>query len=233
MVTPPPVAPEHQSAQSAPTAERAIAGVIGTAAGVAGVIAVFETTNELGTAALFIVAGAFLICATFGVVPTRVRVGNNEVNVGRAALHTLEQIVSESDLPTQERVIEALETNLARDGIERTPDDAVAAMLDRFVRYSGSDAARAFHDEMVARGWTPSTPKKSTYIRWNFAGAADQVSLFQNSGQIVIASSKLGKLVSSMPGATPRAKEELVFSYSDGIQHALDVAEVLRRFADR
>jgi hypothetical protein len=75
--------------------QRLLAGVIGLAAGIGGTLAVFQTTNELGTAALFLVAGAFLICSTFGVVPTRLKVGDNEVNVGRAALHTLEKIVNE------------------------------------------------------------------------------------------------------------------------------------------
>src|SRR5689334_18234966 len=102
-----------KQAASAPVArmERIVAGAFGVAASVAGTFAVFRTTNELGTAALFLVAGAFLLCATFGVVPTRFKVGDNEVTVGRAALQTLEQLVSEGDLPTQEKAIEAMEEN--------------------------------------------------------------------------------------------------------------------------
>lgn len=52
------------------------------------------------------------------------------MTVGRAALHTLEQIVCESDLQTQEKVIETLEANLARHAITRTDDKAVPAILE-------------------------------------------------------------------------------------------------------
>lgn len=217
----------------APTGQRVVAGSIGTAAAVGGAFAVFETTNELGTAALFIVAGAFLICATFGVVPTRFKVGDNEVSVGRAALHTLEQIVSEADLPTQEKVIDSLEANLARDGITRTTDDAVAAMLNRFVRYSGSESSRLIHDELIASGWKPSTPSKSTYIRWTYAGKQQQASLFQNSGQLVVASNRLVDAVRDLPGADLRLpKNEVVFSYGGDADAALAAAEAVRQFVD-
>lgn len=217
----------------APLSQRIGAGVVGLAAAVGGAFAVFETTNELGTAALFIVAGAFLICAIFGLVPTRVKVGNNELSVGRAALHTLERIVSEADLSTQEMVIDTLEANLARDGITRTSDDAVDAMLNRFVRYSGSELARVFHDELLGAGWSPSTPAKSSYIRWTFAGKKQQVSLFQNSGQIVVASNRLVDVVRDYPGADLRlSKNEIVFSYAAGTDEALAASDALRRFAD-
>jgi hypothetical protein len=67
----------HQSFDGlAPTSQRAVAAVVGLAAAVGGTFAVFDTTNELGTAALFLVAGAFLLCVTFGVVPTRFKVGD-------------------------------------------------------------------------------------------------------------------------------------------------------------
>ncbi|NYE38008.1 hypothetical protein F4692_003153 [Nocardioides cavernae] len=230
-------APENAGRQPvgdvAPLGQRVVAGAIGLAAAVGGAFAVFETTNELGTAALFIVAGAFLICATFGVVPTRFKVGNNEVSVGRAALHTLEQIVSEADLPTQEKVIDSLEANLARDGIRRTPDDAVAAMLSRFVRYSGSESARSVHDELLATGWTPSTPPKSTYIRWTYPGKRQQASLFQNSGQLVVASNRLVDAVRDLPGGELRLpKNEVVFSYGADTGGALAAADAIRRFVD-
>jgi hypothetical protein len=217
----------------ASTSQRVLSGVIGAAAAVGGTFAVFETANELGTAALFLVAGAFLICATFGVVPTRVKVGDNEVSVGRAALHTLEQIVSESDLPTQESVIDTMEANLARGGITRTPDDAVAAMLGRFERYSGSDRSRQIHDELLATGWTPATPAKSTYIRWTYRGRSRQVSLFQNSAQLVAASNRLVDVVSGLPGADHRLpKNEVVFNYSNGVEDALTAAKVVQGYAD-
>jgi hypothetical protein len=220
-------------AGQASVAERLVAGTVGAAAAVGGTFAVFDTTNELGTAALFIVAGAFLVCATFGVVPTRFKVGDSEVTVGRAALHTLEQIVSESDLPTQEKAIDTLEENLARVGITRTDDDAVAAMLDRFVRYSGSDLSRAIHDQLLRTGWTPATPPKSTYIRWTYSGRRHQVSLFQNSAQLVAASNRLVELVQGLPGGDLRLpKNEVVFNYSESIDHAVAAAEVIRSFAD-
>ncbi len=223
----------QQAADLATTTQRALAGLVGIAAGVGGTLAMYETTNELGTAALFIVAGVFLLCATFGVVPTRVRVGNSEVSVGRAALHTLEQIVSESDLPTQEKVIDTLEANLARGGITRSDDEAVAAMLDRFVRYSGSDSARHLHDELLAAGWSPSTPAKSTYIRWTYSGTRQQASLFQNSAQLVVASNRLVEVVRDFPGADLRLpKNEVVFSYPVSIDSATAAADAIRRYAD-
>jgi hypothetical protein len=228
---PKPTAPPAAGAAS--TTERILAGAIGVAAGIGGAIAVFETSNELGTAALFLVAGAFLVCATFGVVPTRLKVGDNEVSVGRAALQTLEQIVSDSDLPTQERVIDTLEANLARDGITRTSDDAVAAMLGRFERYSGSELPRRLHDELLVAGWTPSTPAKSTYIRWSYAGARNPVSLFQNSAQLVAASNRLVDVVLPLPGAEHRMpKNEVLFNYSRSLDEALAAAETIQRYAD-
>lgn len=153
--------------------------------------------------------------------------------MGRAALNTLEQIVNEADPPTQERVIATLEKNLARDGITRTTDEAVAAMLKRFVRYSGSDASQLIHDELLANGWTPSTPPKSTYIRWSYPGQRQPASLFQNSGQLVVASNRLVDAVRGLPGADLRLpKNEVVFSYGADVQPALAAADAVRRFAD-
>lgn len=135
-------------------------------------------------------------------------------------------------MPTQENVIETLEANLARDGIRRTPDDAVAAMLGRFERYSGSDLPRQLHDELLIAGWTPSTPAKSTYIRWTYAGSEHQVSLFQNSAQLVVASNRLVDVV-ALPGAEHRLpKNEVAFNYSARVGDALMAAETIRRFAD-
>ncbi|KRF24373.1 hypothetical protein ASG95_07365 [Phycicoccus sp. Soil803] len=213
--------------------ERIVAGTFGVAASVAGTFAVFRTTNELGTAALFLVAGAFLLCATFGVVPTRFKVGDNEVTVGRAALQTLEQLVSEGDLPTQEKAIEALEENLARAGITRTSDDAVRAMIARFDRYSGSHLSQALHDELLRSGWSPTTPPKSTYVRWSYDGKLHNVSVYQNSAQLIVNSNRIVDQVVGLPGYEHRtAKNEVIFNYSEGIEPALEAANVLRRYAD-
>ncbi|MGB4835658.1 MAG: hypothetical protein WBP28_06280, partial [Nostocoides sp.] len=187
----------------------------------------------LGTAALFLIAGAFLLCATFGVVPTRFKVGDNELTVGRAALHTLEQLVSEGDPSTQEKAIEVMEENLARVGITRTSDDAVRAMIARFDRYSGSNLAQALHDQLLESHWTASTPTKSTYVRWSYDGRVHQVSVYQNSAQLIVNSNRAVDHVIDLPGAVHRtAKNEVVFNYSEGIEHAVSAAAALRRYAD-
>jgi hypothetical protein len=106
-------------------------------------------------------------------------------------------------------------------------------MLGRFERYSGSELPRRIHDEMTAAGWQPSTPQKSTYIRWSYAGKHQQVSMFQNSAQLVAASNRLVDLVVALPGADHRtSKNEVVFNYSNGVEPALTAADVVRRFAD-
>lgn len=159
--------------------------------------------------------------------------GDNEISVGRAALQTLEQIARESDAPMQENVIDMMEDNLARAGITRTSDQAVAAMLDRFVRYSGSQLPLAVDDALRARGWTPTTPPKSTYIRWTYAGPVQEVAVYQNSAQLVVNSNRLVEAVKGQAGSNYRsARNDVVFSYAEGIEDALAAADRLQRMAE-
>ncbi len=216
-----------------PRTTRLAAGVLGLVAAGAGIAAVFTTTNELGTAALLLVGGAFLICATFGLVPTRLRIGENEMTVGRAALNTLERIVSEADAPTQEKVLDTMTDELAAQGVTRTPDEAVSAMLDRFTRYAGSELARQLHDVLVDDGWIPSTPAKSTYIRWTYRGTKQQASCYQNSAQLVVASNRLVEVVRDLDGAEHRMpNNEVIFIYTTGIEKAHSAAQQLQHFAN-
>lgn len=195
--------------------------------------ATYFTDNELGTAALLLVAGVFLMCATFAIVPTRLRIGDNEVSVGRAAMNTLERIVSEADSPTQERTLETFEEELAVRGVQRTTNEAVASMLDRFIRYSGSELPRILHDALLDAGWVPSTPSKSTYIRWTFSGKEHVVNVYQNSAQIVIAANRLVDVVLGMPGVVHRTtKNEVVVSYASGVDDAMAVIDAVQRYAD-
>lgn len=121
----------------------------------------------------------------------------------------------------------------ARGGIARTPKNAVASMLGRFERYSGSHLAPRIHKGMLAAGWTPSTPAKSTYIRWTYLGARHRVSLYQNSAQLVAASNQLIDVVVGLPGADHRMpKNEVVFDYSSGVEHALAAADAVQQYAN-
>jgi hypothetical protein len=216
---------------SASPVERAIAGFIGCVAAAAGALAVFRTDNELGSGALLLAAAAFLVMATFGLVPVRFKVGDKEMEVGRAALHTLDKVLREADPATQETAIDAFEDELAARGITRESDDAVEAMLRRFERYSGSTNPRTVHDSLKASGWLPFTPAKSTYIRWVYNGKSRTVSLFQNSGALVAASVHLRDFAKDLPGATAGPKQEMVFAYAGDPATAIDAADAIRRFA--
>ncbi len=175
---------------------------------------------------------AFLIMATFGLVPVRFKVGDKEMEVGRAALRTLDKVFREADPATQEAVIDTFEGELAEGGVKREPGDAVDAMLGRFVRYSGSSNPRTIHDALLATGWQPFTPGKSTYIRWVYNGKARAVSLFQNSGTLVASTVQLRDFAKTLTGATVGPKDEAVFAYAGDPTQAIDACDEIRRYAD-
>ncbi|MFG1627890.1 hypothetical protein [Kribbella sp. NPDC049227] len=224
--------PTHNGPAASPR-ERAFAAVIGGVTAAAGALAVFWTENEVGSAALLLIGAAFLAMATFGLVPTRFKVGDNVVDVaGRAALRTLEEVVRESDSATQDKVLDAFEGELEAQGVRRDPGDAVEAMLNRFERYSGSQSPRAVHDYLLQSGWRPSTPGKSTYIRWVYSGKARSVTLFQNSGTLSAASVQIRDYAKTLPGATVGSKDEALFVYAGDPNLAMEAADSIRQFAD-
>lgn len=212
--------------------ERAIAGSIGVVSAAAVVAAVFQTENEVGSGALVLVGAAFLVMATFGLVPIRFKVGDKEMEVGRAALKTLDKVLRQADPQTQEDALETFEEELAARGVQREPGDAVEAMLSRFERYSGSHNPRTVHDALLSSGWKPFTPGKSTYIRWVYNGKRT-VSLFQNSGTLVAASVQIKDYAKTLAGVSVVGpKEDAVFAYAADPTPAIDAADAIRRYAD-
>ncbi|TCC57968.1 hypothetical protein E0H73_26815 [Kribbella pittospori] len=222
--------PSNGSAAS--PGERAIAALIGCVTAAAGALAVFWTENEVGSGALLLIGAAFLAMATFGLVPVRFKVGDKEMEVGRAALRTLEDVLRESDAATQDKVIDAFEGELEARGVTREPGDAVDAMLSRFERYAGSRNPRTVHDYLLASGWQPFTPGKSTYIRWVYNGKAHSVSLFQNSGTLTAASVQVRDYARTLEGADRGPKDEALFVYAVDPSPAMGAADSIRRFAD-
>lgn len=132
-------------------------------------------------------AGAtFLVMAIFGLVPVRFKVGDKEVWVAREALRAIAEVAKATDVGAQEEIVARFEEGLEAHGVPRDHAQAVESMLVRFERYSGSPNARLVHDALVAMGWQPSVPPKSTYIRWSYTGRKT-VSLFQRSGSLAVA----------------------------------------------
>lgn len=212
--------------------QRSAAALVGFMTAGAGITAVFLTDNELGSAALLVVGGAFIAMATFQLIPTRFRMGDNEMQVGQAALKTLSRVVREGDAIAQEQVIDAFEEELAARGVSRPPADAVDAVLDRFERYSGSSNCRTLHDDLRATGWKPIPAPRGTYIRWLYEGGHHTVRLFQNSAKLISAAAQQKAVVADLPGAIRSPAGEFGFVYSDSTEKAVAAAATLKRFAD-
>ncbi|MFL6139664.1 MAG: hypothetical protein ACJ74O_17950 [Frankiaceae bacterium] len=214
--------------------ERFVAASIGVACAGAGGVAVFVSDNELGSAGLLIVGAVFLLMGTGAMVPTRLRVGDQEVHLERLAVQTLTRVMQQGDTVVQEQLVEAFEETLASSGVVPDAMEAVGAMLRRFERYSGSTDPREVYNSLLTSGWKPTTPAKSTYIRWVYAGNQRTVSLFQNSAALVAASVHLRDLAAGLPGAKPRAgRNEVDFYYGGDVSTVLDAAERIKQFADR
>jgi hypothetical protein len=220
--------PSEDDATSAPMTrvERTVAALLGTAALGGGAIAVFVSENELGTAALLIAGLVFLIMAVAATVPTRLRWGQQEVSLERIAVRHL---IEGAPLEVQAEIIaEAMAPE------RRTPErQTVDGMLRRFARYSGSANAQVIHDEFVARGWTPSTPLKSTYILWRYRGNSRVVALYQNNRALVATSQGLKEFAANLPLAVTREpKGEVDVHYLPDPSSAVLAIEAITRFAD-
>ena len=68
--------------------ERVLCGLVGAALTIAGTVAVFATENEFGSVGLLVVGGTLLLM-TLGYAPTRLKVGDREVELERVAAGTL------------------------------------------------------------------------------------------------------------------------------------------------
>src|SRR3954453_12617057 len=110
--------------------ERAVLAVLGLVFGGAGGVAVFRTENQLGTAALLVIAVLLLVMAIAQVVPTGFQWGDRSVTLRRAAADAL------FDDAPEELQAEAIR-NVAL-GQSSTPKD-LDELLDRFVRYQSSE----------------------------------------------------------------------------------------------
>ncbi|MFI5731524.1 hypothetical protein ACIA49_15480 [Kribbella sp. NPDC051587] len=215
---------------SASILERVLAGIAGVATTALGALAVFTTENEVGTGALLVAGAAFLAMAIFGLVPVRLKVGDREVWVARAALRAITEVAKATDSAAQEEIVEQFEEELETHGIQRDQAEAVESMLSRFERYSGSPDARLVHDALVGMGWRPSVPPKSTYIRWVYTGRK-AVSLFQRSGSLAVATVQAREYAKTLPGAADGTKD-VVFAYAGDPNIAIDAAAALQRYAD-
>lgn len=92
--------------------ERASAGVVGAAAGGAGAVALFVTDNQAGTAAMLVVAVAFLLIAIQGTPLTRFGSGEHAIELERRRVgkELVDQAEAEPDLEAKEALITAAGT---------------------------------------------------------------------------------------------------------------------------
>lgn len=212
--------------------ERVLCGLLGAALTITGTVAVFETDNEFGSVGLLVVGGTLLLMA-LGYAPTRLKVGDREVELERVAAGTLVRAFREGDTDTRETIREAFDEELADRGISVDQVEAVRAMIRRFENFTGSTAPSEVHATLLSRGWQPSTPPKSTYVRWVYSGSKRTVSIYQNSTYLVAAAVPLRELAKDFPGAEVRTpKNEVNFLYVSGPAAALDAADRIRSFAD-
>ncbi len=65
--------------------QRNAASAVGLLAGSAGAVAVFTTTNGPGTTALLLLGAVFLLIGVVGVVPSHLKIGDNEVTLQQTA----------------------------------------------------------------------------------------------------------------------------------------------------
>lgn len=93
-------------------AERISAGVVGVSAGIAGAAALFVTDNQAGTAAMLVIAVAFLLISIQGTPLTRFGSGEHAIELERRRLgqKLLTQAEAEPDLEAKEALITAAET---------------------------------------------------------------------------------------------------------------------------
>jgi hypothetical protein len=68
-----------------PRSQRGFAVVLGALASVTGGVAVFRTSNGAGTTALLIVGAFFLLIGSLGVLPVRLKIGDNELTLAQTA----------------------------------------------------------------------------------------------------------------------------------------------------
>lgn len=73
---------------------------VGLAAGAAGATAVFRSNNSAGTAALLLLGALFLLVGVVGVVPVRLKFGDNEVTLERTAENLRNAGLHRTDSPT-------------------------------------------------------------------------------------------------------------------------------------
>ncbi len=196
--------------------ERIVSAVVGASALGTGVVAVFATDNGIGAAVLLLVGGVFLLLAVFGLVPTSFRFGDSEMVMAQAALSTLERTVDRVDAETAEEIVETFSDELTERGFRRDQASAVSFMIDRFVRYTGSDHARRVHDLLRADGWTPTAPSRGVYVRWASPGSL-KASIYQNSEALRVASVNVLKFAAALPGATVQPNGEVAFIYSTNV----------------
>lgn len=92
--------------------ERTSAGVVGVAAGGAGAFALFVTDNQAGTAAMLVIAVAFLLIAIQGTPLTRFGSGEHAIELERRRFgkELVDQAEAEPDLEAKEALITAAET---------------------------------------------------------------------------------------------------------------------------
>lgn len=152
-----------QDSQSGPweplsRTERASAGAVGGLAGIAGAAALFITDNQAGTAAILVIAVAFLLIAIQGTPLTRFGSGEHAIELERRRLgkELVDQAESEPDLEAKEALITAAETvdpsgrwisqlepiryeRLVYDALHRVLGENGASKIDRPAQDTGVD----------------------------------------------------------------------------------------------
>jgi len=94
---------------------------------VAGGVAVFKSTNTLGTVGLQAIGGVFVFLGLTGIIPKRLTVGGNSVDYGDFATEVVEDALKGDDAEVQEAVArQVIETADRRGDDEEVPEDSAA-----------------------------------------------------------------------------------------------------------
>jgi Predicted nucleotide-binding protein containing TIR-like domain len=114
----------------------------------------------------------------------------------------------------------------------RADGGSVKDLLARFDRYAQTSAPSRIFEALLGDGWVPNPPAK-TYIRWTFAGALRQVTIYQNSRDLVVNGRNEKPVVTDLGGAEIRpSKNDIHFSYAQDPANALAAAASLRAYAE-
>ncbi len=221
-------APVHDSSHGLGRIERLVAAAIGTLAATAGAIAVFISQNGIGATALLGIGTLFLLASIFALVPTRLRVGEQEVEFQRAAAGTVRRLLIEAEPEVKEEVRQTLDEKTVKAQDRHNSHEDV---LERLTRGESASCAPELYAELTHRGWQPHPAPARNYFRWIYSGRRGSATVYQDSRRLVIAAKALRPFAATLPDTSFNAKGEVLMPYTD-LQQALHSLERMREHVD-